>query len=377
MGCAPFTVFMHESVRNTIRIRTKFFLYFFVILFACFFAVRSARAQSPGLTVSPVKSFMRLMRGEDRRGVFEVVNRSRAPLPLDVRAQFFGVQDELGTIVFHDAQGIATEENPEAWVKLKQPFLLLGPLEARPVSYALTVPDDAPLGTYTIAAIFQSKFPREKISSPSAQLLPAIGSLFFIDVVPRAGEEISQTGAVEIEHFGIPPQELVKFRPFGASIAQALNLDYIGFSFVEKSPLTFTARILNESRYIARPTGVIAVRGPFGRTIGEAFLPEGAILPGTARRYSITFEKSMQGGIADFLPDAVQKSFLPGRYTAQLTLVPNAPYASAPNPFTFTFWAFPRILMLSTGLFIVLGLFVIRFKRRILAALKIFLWQKS
>ena len=331
-------------------------------------------AQSPGLTVSPVKSFVQLTRGAELPGVFEVVNRSQAPLPLDVRAQFFGVQDELGTIAFHDAQGIATEENPEAWVKLKQPFLLLGPQEARTVLYTIAVPSDAPFGTYSIAAIFQSKFPQPKAASPTAQLLPAIGSLFFVDVVPRTGEELSQTGTIEIEHFGIPPQELIEFRPFGASVVHALKLDRIGFSFVEKSPLTFTARVLNESRYIARPTGTIAVRGPFGRDIGHASFPEGAILPGAARLYTIAFEKPARGGVAGFLPDAIQKAFLPGRYTAQLTLIPNTSYTNAPEPFVFTFWAFPRAFMLSTGLLTALGVLMIVYRRRILNALKMFLW---
>lgn len=362
--------------RSKQQIAKKYFAPVLLFVFCYLFAF-SVHAQSPGFTLSPVKTFLQLTRGTQRQGVFEVVNRSNEALPLEVQANFFGVQDELGTIAFHGAQSIAAQDNPDTWLKLKQPFLLFGPQEARLVPYAIAVPEDAPFGTYSIAALFRSKFPQQKTSSPSAQLLPAIGSLFFVDVVPRAGEELSQKGKIKIENFGISPTDIVEFRPFGATIVHALRLDRLRFSFVEKSPLTFVARVKNENRYMVRPTGTVEVRGGLGGHVGRALLPDGAILPGATRQYALTFEKPSQSGVFSFLPDMAKKNFLPGRYTAHLALASNSSYAISPEPYVFTFWAFPRAFMLSTGLPLTVLIFMLFYKRRILSALKIFLWQKS
>lgn len=344
---------------------------------AILFSARGADA-AVGFTISPVKMFLQSKRGEVSQGVFQIVNTTDAPLPLEARLQFFGVSDESGSIAFVDPKGIAGGENPESWISLERPFLLLNPRESRPAAYTLTVPADAPYGTFTLAVVFQSKLPLAGGDVSSAQLLPAIGSLFFIDVLPRAGEEPPLKGKLRIRDFEIPAEERVEFRPFGASLAHALRLDRIAFSFVERSPLTLRVRLENDGRYIGRPSGIVRVRGMWGGEVGRASFPEGAVLPGAARVFTVAVEKPERLGALPFIPDFVAQSFFPGRYMAEVILSANTPHIEDPDVKTLVFWAFPRAFMLSTALPLTLMLLgVVFYRRRILSALKAFIWQKS
>lgn len=362
------------------RGRLKFSSLLFVIcylLFASFFG-RGAHAQSPGFSVSPVKTFTTLRRGETYRGVFEIVNKSSVPLPLAVKAEFFGISDELGSVVFRDSLGFASGDNPDTWLVLSNPFLLLGPGEFRPVPYTLTVPADAAFGTYTIAAVFQSKFPELTEAKNSAQLLPGIGALFFVDVVSRPGEALAEKGQLTVKDFSIPESQIVQFRPFGASLVQTLKLDRISLAFIEGSPLTFTARLFNEGRYLARPIGHVSISNILGSEIGRVPFPDGAVLPEALRAYAISFTRTPRFPSLGFIPDFLQRGFLPGRYTARLVLDANSDYVASPGPSVITFWAFPRLFVLSTALPLTfLLLFVVLYRKRFLSALKVLLWRKS
>ena len=350
-----------------------------LILVSCFvFHAAGAHAQSPGFSVSPVKTFTSLRRGQTYRGVFEIVNKSAAPLPLQVTAEFFGVSDEAGFVVFRDSLGIASGDNPDTWLALSHPFLLLEPGEFRPVPYTLTVPKEAAFGTYTLSAVFQSKFPDSATAENSAQLLPGIGALFFIDVVPRPGETPAEKGRLTVKDFSIPESQMVQFRPFGASLIQALKLDRVSLAFIKGSPLTFTARLFNEGRYIARPAGHVFISNILGSEVGRVPFPDGAVLPEALRAYAIVFTRTPRFPSLAFIPDFLQRGFLPGRYTARLVLDANSDYVASPQPSVITFWAFPRLFMLSTALpLTIVLLFVVLYRKRLLVALKVLLWRKS
>lgn len=338
----------------------------------------SARAQSPGFSVSPVKTFIELRRGEVSRGVFEVVNRSEAPLPLEVTAEFFGVSDEAGSVVFRDSLGIASAQNPGTWLALAHPFLLLNAHETRAIAYTLSVPQDASFGTYMLSAIFQSKFPAINERENNAQLLPGISALFFIDVVPRQMETPAKSGELKVKDFSIPDSQLVRFRPFGASLIHALRLDRISLTFIKGSPFAFTARLSNEGRYLARPSGTVSVFDMFGNEVGRVPFPDGAVLPGALRAYAISFSRNPRFPSLGFVPDFIQRGFPPGRYTARLTLDSNSSRVDSPRPFVISFWTFPWLFTLSTAVPLTLLLiFVVLYKKRILASLKTFLWPSS
>lgn len=287
--------------------------------------------------------------------------------------RIFSVSDEKGSIDFNDTQGIVSRENTEAWFAVSQPFLLLDPDEFRSLPYVLTIPRDAPFGTYSLAVIFQSKLPEIQSQSPTAQLLPAIGALFFIDVAPKPGEQFTQEGALHIEDFSIPREKRVPPPPTGASVLGAFESGGSPPAFIERVPLSFSVRVKNIGRYIARPTGEVAISDIFGRTIGLVPFPDGAVLPQATRLYTVTLDKPLRFAGLGFAPEFLQKSFLPGRYSAHLSLQANALFTRSPEPKTLMFWAFPRALMLSTAILTLCAVVMVLYRRRIVFALKMFL----
>jgi hypothetical protein len=334
-------------------------------------------AQSPSFTIAPVKIFTDLRRGEIQNGAFEISNASDDPLPLQVVLSFFGVKDGLGTIDFAGAAYQTNQAgNPRDWLSVKPSSLLLGPRETRSAQYSISVPADVPLGTFAVAAQFQSKFPDQDSNSPGARLLPAIGSLFFIDVVPAPGEPLPAEGSLRLQNFSLDRSNMTRLSLYGGSVKDTISAGSFSVEFVEKSPIKFDINLQNEAKYLARPRGTIVVKDILGRQVGEAVFPEGAVFPAASRIYSVALEKPQRFAGLGFLPDFIRNSFFPGRYTAVLSFASDAKIG-VPNDQELVFWAFPRLFVLSTILPLTLMLlFVVLYRRRIISAIKIFIWQK-
>lgn len=342
-----------------------------------FFFAFIANAASDGFTVSPIKSFIEVKPGVVETGALLITNRSDAPLPLQATVHVFGVKDAYGTIDFEDVQGLASAENANAWLILEHPFLLLNGHETRSVAYRLAVPDGAPYGTYTLAIVMQSKFPSpEAANEAAAQLLPAIGSLFFIDVSSPAGRE-GEPVNLTVTEFAIPKEQTITIGAFGASMLDAISGAGIGGRFVERAPLDFTIRVKNSGRYIARPSGTVAIKTVWGSTVASTPLPEGAILPGAERVYAVTIPGPLRFYEAAWIPDVFRFSFFPGKYTASLALSAALDTESRIVNADLTYWAFPRLLTLSTVLSLILAIFMVSYRGKVLAAAKAFWQQKS
>lgn len=319
-----------------------------------------------GFTVSPIKVPLELKRGEAYRGVFQVVNRSESPLPLLVYLQNFAARDEEGNIAFSADIFGGELPNPRLWFTVDRPDLLLDAGASRAVPYTLSIPEDAAFGTHLVATIFQSKFPQPIGTGAQAQLLPAISALFFIDVIPAAGEARPDTGRLEIAGFTISPD--ARSSLFGASLSSILNLKRL--SFVERAPITFLIRIRNDSRFIARPEGAVRITNLWGGEVGLVPFPSGGILPGAARKYAVTFAGPLRLGSLSFAPSFLRESFFPGRYRARLLI--ESPDGRQTKG-SLAFWAFPKLFTGVVLMPLVALLFVLfRYRRRILASFLVF-----
>jgi len=332
-----------------------------------FLFAHAVRAESPNFTISPIKSFLSLKPGETSHGSFSVVNRSEDALPLQVIVKFFGVSDEQGSITFLEDQGIASKENPGSWLSLDSASLLLASGETRIMPYSISVPEKAALGTFELAAIFESKFPAPHATNePNAQLLPGIGSLFFIDVVPNDPNEALDKGVLRVTEFAIPEEQRFHFQKLGASLLDALGLLP---GFIRGDEVSFVTKLSNEGRYIARPSGAVHIAGFFGREVGIVPLPEGAVLPGLTRAYTVSFKEPLWFPDAAFLPEALRHNFLPIRHTASLSLSSSTGH-ELENPISLlTFWVFPDPVALSTIVILTLiVVFVVLYRQRVFKA---------
>jgi hypothetical protein len=342
-----------------------------LVLISGLFIAAHVSADSPSFSLSPVKTFVDLHRGQAREGVFQVRNQRPEALPLTVMAQFFGVKDEYGSIDFRSVQGVAAEENPNSWLKLDTPFLLLGPGETRNIPYSLKVPQNAPLGTFTFSAVFRAKFPETSNEGAYAQTLPAIGSLFFLNVVPKEGE-MAEIKPLDVEDFAVKQRNGIDPGKLAASISSAINLP--NAKYVEESPVLFTVKLKNPGSYAARPLGSLEITDLFGRQISRTDFPEGVILPQLARAYSIVAEKPDRLASMKLLPAFVKKSFLPGRYKANLVLSSGLGIDSKTVTKTLYFWAFPKLFTLSTILALLTLVFVLRYRGILIKVLKDFIY---
>lgn len=354
---------------------------FSLIVFVCsafIYATEPVQAASPGFTVSPIRSTVEVSPGATYAGAFTLANQSALPLPLEATVRVFGVQDDIGTIDIGDVQGLASEENADAWIALSEAQLLLDAYETRRVPYTIAIPASAPYGTYALAVIFQAKLPSADADSPLAQLLPAIGALFFVDVIPQEGEEPGAGGVIELSEFIIPEADKIRLGTFGASLIDIFGTAFFPLEFVERTPLAFSIRLKNLGPYAARPNGKLTLVSWSGSAIAEAPFPGGAILPGTERQYSVTIPGPLRLSRFSWLPAVFRHSFLPGRHTARIDLAAGIPAGGQlAVAGALVFWAFPRLLMLSTVAALMLLTFVVLYRRRIVRATRVFFQPKA
>jgi hypothetical protein len=162
----------------------------------------AARLASISIGVAPSKLQAKLHPGQLYRTEVDVYNKGNDPVVLDVFLQDYTISAD-SAVAFKPAGTLAASAAP--WSALSKRVLRMPAHSDRGVILTVDVPDDAALGTHTLAVVFRS---REVKSSGNVQYRPAVASLMAAGVANRDGTGLvlrgqAVTQSVDVNWIGL------------------------------------------------------------------------------------------------------------------------------------------------------------------------------
>jgi hypothetical protein len=274
-----------------------------------------AQAAPSGLTITPSNVELQIKPGESVTKEITLTNSTQADVDIKVSRRNFTAQGEEGQIT------LTTDEN----------------------NYSLATWIETTPETISIKKDGREKFLVTIKVPKSAEPGGHFGSVVFA-TVPKA--DVKQTGAVVSQEIA----SLILVKIPGTVEEDAVIESFKALqSFYELGPVSFEARVKNNSTVHIRPVGTLTVTGMFGQKF-TGQVDSRNILPGAIRK----------------IPAILNNKLLIGKYTASVSLVYGT-QNNAPLIATATFWAFPVRYALIV-LVILIVIFVMR--RRLYKALK-------
>jgi len=277
------------------------------------------------LTASPAKLEISGDAGTTLTGIIELYNEKETSQTLFTSYENFESSDDSGAPRFvGGGEGLAT------WLNAND-VITLGPKERSEIPYTISIPTDAEPGGYFAALFFGTQ-------PPAAQ-----------------GGEVSIGGRLGV---------LMLLRVNGDVPESAGILDFASLdekkSF-NKTPVTFSYRFSNTGGDRVVPKGTIELKNTFG-VVRDTIDPnptEGSVLPGTARRFTNTWEAGYDGNPKGFIANAKAQwsDFHFGWYTAQLNLSYGQKNQSADEKYSFMMFPW-QLLIVVLGFIIVLWLII-------------------
>lgn len=263
------------------------------------------------IRVSPVILKVKLEPGTTQNYQIKVENLLDAPMPLKASAEGFDASDE--------EYGVTVLDQPQAsplmdWISLDEKDAILPARTSRDFNIKIAVPGKVPIGGYYAMIFFTPVFPNVPVSS--------------------------KIGVLALANIGV--QEKNK--------AEIVTFDFDKALF-EKGPIQTTIRVKNTSLnyFTAKPS--LTIKPLFGQELTFE-LEEKTILPGKIRRWQRAFDLgNLYGGI----------------YTAKLSVsLGNGDYIYS----TARFLGFPVKKALATTLIVAMLLYVLRYRKRVIKALR-------
>lgn len=264
-------------------------------------------AQSNGLGITPRKDYS-VKAGESVKDTVYVSNLSKdQPLNLSIRIVDFKAQDESGSPTLErDKNAPPTPWSAKNFISVPEK-LTIEPGKSVQMPISVSTPVNQGAGSYYSAIEYEAQTDgggRVSVAASSATLI-------FIKVPGEA-------------------KELLKLQQFGAyqSDEKGENGSFKSLFFAS-APKEMAFRLTNEGNIAEQPNGSIVIKNIFGkqvRVIDQANPKKNLALLGQTRRFQVCMEtekKEVKAEIGDPVQVDVCKpqKFLPGRYTAQLTLL--------------------------------------------------------
>lgn len=329
----------------------------FVILSILLLLIVLFPLKAAALTLSPPLLELGVEPGRDITSKIKIFNESSETVSLYSSTANFTTQDELGTpyFLFEEEGGLAD------WIKIDPGPIVLLPGERQDVVFTISVPEDAKAGGY-YAGIFFGSSPETRPQDGQVALVSKLGALLLV----RVSGDITFQSAIREFHI--------------------LNDQ----KFFTRLPVTFWYRLANGGNLHIRPEGEIEIKNIFGLVVTkkpegitdlierkkhqyefvDANPVDGAVLPGSVRKFETSWKKSepyeikYQNFLQNFFSQAVAeyKNFALGKYTAYLKLS-NVPESLSVKGISF--WVFPWhfLLLLVILLAIICWIFIIMISR--------------
>jgi hypothetical protein len=153
-------------------------------------AASGATAPAISIGVAPSKLQANLHPGQLYKTDLDIYNKGNGPVVLDVFLQDYTISTD-SAVVFKPAGSLAQSAAP--WSSLSNRVLRMSGQSHRRVVLTVSVPNDAAIGTHTLAVVFRS---REVKSNGNVQYRPAVASLMAAGVENRDGTGLVLRGQV-------------------------------------------------------------------------------------------------------------------------------------------------------------------------------------
>lgn len=278
------------------------------------------------LTVSPAKLEIAGDPGTTLAGTIELFNEQNKTQTLYTSYENFESNDDTGAPRFVGGDsGLAT------WIDVQDSLTLL-PQERIEVPYTITIPENADAGGYFAALFFGNQPPQEEGGTVS------IGGRLGVLILLRVNGDIPEAGGI---------------------------LDFESTDqkrFYTTPPIEFVYRFSNTGGDRVAPEGTIEMHNTFGITTEsfDANPKQGSVLPGTARKFTNTWEATVEPGQGFFGNAKSQwNDFHFGWYTAHLDLMWGASDQTVNE--TYSFFILPWQLVLLALIVIMFVICVLKF----------------
>jgi hypothetical protein len=240
------------------------------------------------LTISPARLELAGDPGKTISGEFLLINEQESTQTFYSSAENFESQGETGTPSFTSAkEGLAT------WISV-DPQITLEKGEQKKIPFTITIPQGADAGGH-FAAIFLSTAPTN-----AEQGQVAVGAKIGVLVLLRVSGDIKEGG-------GITDFDTTTGKRFFTSL-----------------PINFTYKFNNTGNDRVNPTGTLSIRNSLFIKTDElqANPTQGNILPGSTRRFDVTWGKNEDLKNKNFFGIALYQfqHFALGLYTAKLDI---------------------------------------------------------
>lgn len=291
--------------------------------------VTTAHAQSTesaGLSLTPPTFEIAANPGDTVTNSVKVDNLGQKPLRLAVDRRNFTAIGEDGSVGITESD---TGFSLASWLTVSPTEYLLPSGSSQVFTFTLKVPLNAAPGGHFGSLIFRT-IPTDPLVGSGASLAQELGSLILVKVAGQIEE------AARIESF-----------------APTHN-------FAESGPTDLELRVQNFGNVQLKPTGSVTITNALGQSVAELPLLSKNVLPGSIRKFVITWDRR----------------WTLGRYTATVFLS----YGSPPTQLTSvtTFIVFPYRLALATLIpLLLLCTLLFRARKRLRRALHVLLTGKG
>lgn len=267
-----------------------------------------------GAQISPALVELNAEKGKTYTLKIKVTNVTLTKLVYSTSVNDFEAKDETGSPSVLLDGNLPPSASVVDWVSTASEFTL-DTREAREITVAVTVPDDAEPGGHYGVVRFSGRAP--ELESSGVGLAASTGMLLLI----RVSGDIAESAS------------LASFYT-----ANGGNQTF----FFETPPIEFITRIKNDGNIHVKPTGNIEVRDAFGNSVASIPVNDtkSNVLPGSIRRFEGEYKSDWMFGM----------------YAADLTLGYGTTGQAITN--TITFWVIPYKLLLVCLLVLVTLLFI-------------------
>ncbi|MBI2113450.1 MAG: hypothetical protein HYT50_02635 [Candidatus Wildermuthbacteria bacterium] len=276
-----------------------------------------ARAQSSGLSISPLTFEMSARQGEMLSNMIKVTNIGSAPLQVYMETRNFSPVGEEGQIALREDQGQGTLAS---WIRISPETFTLRPGQKQEVQFSVSVPAGAAFGGHYASLLASFAGTQTQGGSRVAQ---KVGSLLLLQVAGQAQEQLSVAS-------------------------------FEGPGFSEYGPLAFSFRFENTGNVHLKPRGYLEVKNMLGKEVAKIQLPQKNVLPNSVRKVEVSWDDR----------------FLFGKYQANLAAVYGADNQMLSQ--ALTFWVIPWKLV-TVGVLgaLLLAAFLYVVRKRILTAIRV------
>lgn len=332
-------------------------------------------------SVSPQKFDIALFPGESYQGEISIANRSEVAVPVASRSITFTAAEDTGEMIFVGDGDLL--ESPGKWVNFSSNDFILGSGERRTISFEVEVPREARPGGYSAFVFFEPRMPDEYFQEGATRAIPVIGvpvlisaQSLHLDSMPGSELEVVEFSLQEDRRMAFLEGVLSEIERVSFLTAEASGVQATG-----GRPSSFNLRIRNNSDYHLRPQGQVSIKNVFGRTVGEAEVPERTILPGKTRVFPVEFTdeppalfKLFPQRVSDFLVE----NFFVGRYRATLFASSSAAFSLDGGEVvqaesSLVLYSLPWVTLAFWAIFLALLFFVFFKFQRVRKALRVFL----